>query len=264
MAQYLPKHVEVLGSRMAYVEAGEGPVVLFQHGNPTSSYIWRDIIPWVAPHARCIAPDLIGMGQSDKPDIAYRVEDHAHHFEAFIEGLELQDIVFVLQDWGSALGLDWAHRHPERVRAIVLMEFIWPIPTWRDMDPRAAEIFRAFRSEPGRTLLIDENRFIEQILPGGVVRPLTEAEMTVYREPFLEPASREPVCRFPNELPIAGEGCLAERPTACVPDRAAGARPSFPSGGPCRTDRPAHRGVASLARVRGVPDQPEGDDPRSF
>ena len=204
MAQYQPKHIEVLGSQMAYIEAGDGPVVLFQHGNPTSSYLYRNIIPLVTPHARCIAPDLMGMGQSDKPDIAYRVEDHARYFEAFIEALDLQDVVFVLQDWGSALGLDWARRHPDRVRGIVLMEFIWPIPTWGDVAPKAAEIFRAFRSEQGRKLLIDENRFIEQILPGGVVRPLTEAEMSAYREPFLAPASREPVYRFPNELPIAG------------------------------------------------------------
>ena len=204
MAQYQPKHIEVLGSQMAYIEAGDGPVVLFQHGNPTSSYLYRNIIPLVTPHARCIAPDLMGMGQSDKPDIAYRVEDHARYFEAFIEALDLQDVVFVLQDWGSALGLDWARRHPERVRGIVLMEFIWPIPTWGDVAPKAAEIFRAFRSEQGRKLLINENRFIEQILPGGVVRPLTEAEMSAYREPFLAPASREPVYRFPNELPIAG------------------------------------------------------------
>jgi haloalkane dehalogenase len=204
MAQYLRKHVEVLGSQMAYVDAGDGPVVLFQHGNPTSSYLYRNVMPLVSPQARCIAPDLIGMGQSDKPDIAYRVEDHARYFEAFVEALDLQDIVFVLQDWGSALGLDWARRHPERVRGIVLLEFIWPIPTWGDVSPQAAEIFRAFRSEQGRTLLIDENRFVEQILPAGVVRKLSEAEMSAYREPFLEPASREPVYRFPNELPIAG------------------------------------------------------------
>lgn len=204
MARHSRRHVEVLGSRMSYVDAGEGPVVLFQHGNPTSSYLYRNIIPLVSPQARCIAPDLIGMGQSDKPDIAYRVEDHVRYFEAFIEALDLQDIVFVLQDWGSALGLDWARRHPERVRGIVLLEFIWPIPTWGDVSPAAAEIFRAFRSEQGRALLVDENRFVEQILPAGVVRTLSEAEMSAYREPFLEPASREPVYRFPNELPIAG------------------------------------------------------------
>jgi len=198
------KRIEVLGSQMSYVEAGEGPVVLLQHGNPTSSYLWRNIIPLVAPHARCIAPDLIGMGASDKPDISYRVEDQARYFEAFIEALDLKDVVLVLHDWGSALGLDWARRHEDRVRGLALMEFIYPIPTWLDIDPKGAEAFRAFRSDQGRKLLIDENRFIEQILPGGVVRRLSDEEMTAYRAPFLDPASREPVYRFPNELPIAG------------------------------------------------------------
>ena len=200
----LLKRIEVLGSQMAYLEAGEGPVVLFQHGNPTSSYLWRNVIPLVAPHARCIAPDLIGMGVSDKPDIAYRVEDHARYFEAFIEALNLTDLVLVLHDWGSALGLDWARRHEDRVRGLALMEFMWPIPTWLDVDSGGAEAFRAFRSDQGRKLLIDQNSFIERILPGGILRTLTDEEMTAYRKPFLDPASREPVYRFPNELPIAG------------------------------------------------------------
>src|ERR1700683_2152796 len=198
------RRIEVLGSQMSYVEAGEGQVVLFQHGNPTSSYLWRNVIPHVAPHARCIAADLIGMGHSEKPDITYQVEDHARYFEAFVEKLNLGDVVLVLHDWGSALGLDWARRHEGRVRGLALMEFIRPIPTWLDVDPKGAEAFRAFRSDQGRKLLIDENRFIEQVLPGGVMRKLTNEEMTAYREPFLDPASREPVYRFPNELPIAG------------------------------------------------------------
>ena len=204
MVPHQVKRVEVLGSQMAYVEAGEGPVVLFQHGNPTSSYLWRNVIPHVAPHARCIAPDLIGMGASDKPNIAYRVEDQARYFEAFIEALNLKDLVLVLHDWGSALGLDWARRHEDRVRGLALMEFIYPIPTWLDIDSRSAEAFRGFRSDRGRNLLIEENRFIEQVLPGGVVRGLTDEEMQAYREPFLDLGSREPVYRFPNELPIAG------------------------------------------------------------
>jgi haloalkane dehalogenase len=193
-----------LTGMLAYAEAGDGPVVLFQHGNPTSSYLWRNVIPHVAPHARCIAPDLIGMGASDKPNIAYRVEDQARYFEAFVEVLNLKDIVLVLHDWGSALGLDWARRHEDRVRGLALMEFIYPIPTWLDIGPKGAEVFRGFRSDQGRKLLIEENRFIEQNLPGGVVRKLTDEEMTAYRKPFLDPASREPVYRFPNELPIAG------------------------------------------------------------
>ncbi|SOE45610.1 haloalkane dehalogenase [Burkholderia sp. D7] len=204
MAEYQLKRVEVLGSQMAYVDVGDGPVVLFQHGNPTSSYLWRNVIPHVAPHARCIAPDLIGMGASDKPDIAYRIEDQARYFEAFIEALDLKDIVLVLHDWGSALGLDWARRHEDRVCGLALMEFIYPIPTWLDINSKAVEVFRRYRSDEGRTLLIEENRFIEQNLPGGVVRALTDEELRAYREPFLDPSSRELVYRFPNELPIAG------------------------------------------------------------
>jgi haloalkane dehalogenase len=199
------KHIDVLGSRMAYVDVGEGPVVLFQHGNPTSSYLWRNVIPHVAPHARCIAADLIGMGESDKPDIPYRFDDQARYFQAFIEALDLQDVVLVLHDWGSALGLDWARRHEDRVRGIALMEFIWPIPTWMDLPAKGAEIFKAFRTaEEGRKLLINDNIFIEQILPGSIVRMLSDEEMDAYRAPFVDAAAREPVHRFPNELPIAG------------------------------------------------------------
>ncbi|WP_414442351.1 haloalkane dehalogenase [Burkholderia sp. 22PA0106] len=132
------------------------------------------------------------------------VEDQARYFEAFVEALGVKDLVLVLHDWGSAIGLDWARRHQDRVRGLALMEFITPIPTWLDIDSPAREAFRAFRSDQGRKRLIDENRFIEQVLPGGVVRKLTEEEMEAYRQPFLDPASREPVYRFPNELPIAG------------------------------------------------------------
>ena len=204
MADRQMNYVDVLDSRMAYTEAGEGPVVLFQHGNPTSSYLWRNVIPHVASQARCIAPDLIGMGASDKPAIAYRVEDHARYFDALLDALDVKDVVLVLHDWGSAIGLDWARRHADRVSGIVLMEFIWPIPTWLDADHRGAEAFRAFRSDAGRKLLIEENLFLEQVLPAGVMHALTDEEMTAYRAPFLDPATREPLYRFPNELPIAG------------------------------------------------------------
>jgi len=198
------KRIEVLGSQMAYVEAGEGPVVLFQHGNPTSSYLWRNVIPHVAPHARCIAADLIGMGFSDKPRIPYRIEDHARYFEAFVDALDLHDVTLVLHDWGSALGLDWARRHEDRVRGLALMEFIWPVPSWLDLPPGGAEVFQGFRSDRGRDLLVEQNLFVEQVLPNSVVRALTKDEMAAYRAPFLDPAAREPLYRFPNELPIAG------------------------------------------------------------
>jgi haloalkane dehalogenase len=205
VTQHETKRIAVLGSQMAYVDVGAGPAVLFLHGNPTSSYLWRNVIPHVAPHARCIAPDLIGMGRSDKPDIAYRIEDHARYLEGFIEALGLTEMVLVLHDWGSALGLDWARRNPRRVRGMALMEFITPFPSWLDVRPAAREIFKAFRDPArGRKLLIDENRFIEQILPMGVVRDLPPDVLDAYRRPFLDPAHREPLYQFPNALPIAG------------------------------------------------------------
>jgi len=197
--------VEVLGSQMAYADIGEGPPVLFLHGNPTSSHLWRNVIPHDPPPARGTAPDLIGMGRSDKPKIAYRVEDHARYLQAFIEALGLGTLVLAMHDWGSALGLDWARRHPGRVRGLALMEFIAPIPTWLDMGERGAAFFRAFRDpEQGRRLLVEENAFIERLLPASIVRTLAPEEMDAYRRPFLDPADREPLYRFPNELPIAG------------------------------------------------------------
>lgn len=202
-------YVEVLGSKIAYVDTGTSaagaPTVVFLHGNPTSSYLWRNIIPHVAPSFRCVAPDLIGFGDSDKPDIGYRVEDHARYVQAFFEALALDDVVLVLHDWGSALGLDWARRHPGQVRGLALMEFLPPVPTWLDLIPRAYEFFKSFRDPVlGRSLIIDGNAFVERGLPGGVVRALTPEEMAEYRRPFVEPKHREPVYRFPNELPIAG------------------------------------------------------------
>uniref|UniRef100_UPI0038D25A85 HaloKbp1a n=1 Tax=Escherichia coli TaxID=562 RepID=UPI0038D25A85 len=354
-----PHYVEVLGERMHYVDVGprDGTPLLFLHGNPTSSYVWRNIIPHVAPTHRCIAPDLIGMGKSDKPDLGYFFDDHVRFMDAFIEALGLEEVVLVIHDWGSALGFHWAKRNPERVKGIAFMEFIRPIPTWdewpeflvgpfnfvkdageklweavtgqHDKDDLAKKVwehlhktgipdadkvniqvadgkatvagdglsqeakekilvavgnisgiasvddqvktatpatasqfytvksgdtlsaisnqvygnadlynkifeankpmlkspdkiypgqalripyslaretFQAFRTtDVGRKLIIDQNVFIEGTLPMGVVRPLTEVEMDHYREPFLNPVDREPLWRFPNELPIAGE-----------------------------------------------------------
>ena len=203
------KYAEVLGSKMAYVDEGAGeagtPVALLLHGNPTSSYLWRNVIPHITPHMRCLAPDLIGFGHSDKPDIPYRVEDHARYLETFIETLQLNDVILILHDWGSALGLDWARRHPTRIRGLALMEFLWPIPTWLDLGPQAYEFLKAFRHPVmGRKLIIDDNAFIEKGLPDGIVRELSPEEMAEYRRPFLDPKHREPIHRFPNELPIAG------------------------------------------------------------
>lgn len=205
----LPR-VPVLDSEMAYREAGrtDGPVALFLHGNPTSSYIWRNIIPLVAEAAHCIAPDLIGFGQSGKPDIAYRFEDHARYLDAFIATMGIKSAYLVAQDWGSGLALHLAARRPDFVRGLAFMEFIRPIPTWDEFLQNSAEreIFRKFRTPgEGEELILRENIFVEVVLPGATSRQLSEEEMAVYRAPFPTPASRRPTWRFPNELPIAGE-----------------------------------------------------------
>ena len=201
-------HVNVLGSIMAYREAGdlEAPVALFLHGNPTSSYVWRNVIPLVAPVAHCIAPDLIGFGRSGKPDIEYRFIDHARYIDAIIDKLGITSAFVVAQDWGSALAFHLAARRPEFIRGLAFMEFIRPMPTWQDFHPAQIETFQRFRTPGvGEKMILDENLFVEGVLPGATVRKLTEEEMSVYRKPFPTRESRLPTWRFPNELPIAGE-----------------------------------------------------------
>ncbi len=197
---YQAHYVEVLGSRMHYVDEGEGDVVLFIHGNPTSSYLWRNIIPYVAGSHRAIAVDLIGMGKSDKPDIDYTFFDHARYVDAFIQTLNLTDVTLVLHDWGSGLGFHYASRYPDNVKALAFMEAIY-----RERESMG-ELFTRFRTPGiGEELLLNQNLFVEQILPGSVVRGLTEVEMEHYRAPFSTPASRKPVLQWPRQLPLAGE-----------------------------------------------------------
>jgi haloalkane dehalogenase len=198
----------VLNSTMAYRESGDpgAPTVLFLHGNPTSSYIWRNVIPLVAPIAHCIAPDLIGFGQSGKPDIAYRFADHVRYVDAFLAESGISSAYVVAQDWGTALAFHLAARKPEFVRGLAFMEFIWPMPTWDDFHAAGREIFRNFRTPGiGEKMILEGNAFVEQILPGATIRKLTDDEMAAYRAPFPTPESRRPTWRFPNELPIAGE-----------------------------------------------------------
>jgi haloalkane dehalogenase len=205
----LPRRA-VLDSWMAYREVGDPsrPVALFLHGNPSSSYIWRNILPHVAPVAHCVAPDLIGFGQSGKPDIDYRFYDHVRYLDAFIAASGLKSAYLVAQDWGTALAFHLAARRPDFVRGLAFMEFIRPIANWddflRSQPPR--EIFRKFRTpDVGEQLILEDNAFVERILPGSIVRKLTDEEMAVYRAPFPTPQSRRPTWRFPNDLPIAGE-----------------------------------------------------------
>jgi haloalkane dehalogenase len=199
--------MNVLDSTMAYREAGdpEAPVALFLHGNPTSSYIWRNILPLVAPVAHCIAPDLIGFGQSGKPDIGYRFADHVRYLDAFLDRAGLTSAFVVAQDWGTALAFHLAARRPDFIRGLAFMEFIRPMPTWNDFHADAIETFQKFRTPGvGEELILRGNAFVEGVLPAATVRKLTDDEMSVYRAPFSTPESRRPTWRFPNELPIAG------------------------------------------------------------
>jgi haloalkane dehalogenase len=200
--------VNVLGSTIAYREAGdrEAPVVLFLHGNPTSSYIWRNILPLVAPVAHCIAPDLIGFGQSGKPDIEYRFADHVRYLDAFLDQAGITSAYVIAQDWGSALAFHLAARRPDFVRGIAFMEFIRPMPTWNDFHPAQVETFQKFRTPGiGEEMILEHNFFVEQIIPAATARKFTDEEMSVYRAPFPTPESRRPTWRFPNELPIEGK-----------------------------------------------------------
>jgi haloalkane dehalogenase len=198
--------VNVLDSTMAYREAGnpEAPVALFLHGNPSSSYIWRNIIPLVAPTAHCIAPDLIGFGQSGKPDIEYRFADHVRYLDAFLDKAGISSAFVIAHDWGSALAFHLAARRQEFIRGLAFMEFIRPMPRWEDFDAAGRETFQKFRTPGvGEEMILEGNAFVEGVLPANIVRKLTDEEMSVYRAPFPTPKSRRPTWRFPNELPIA-------------------------------------------------------------
>ena len=203
-------YVDVFGSRMHYLDEGAGDTILLLHGNPTWSYLWRNIIPYLSPHARCLAPDLIGYGRSDKPPIEYRWFDHASYLEEFIARMGLRDITLVLHDQGSGLGFHYAMRHEANVRGIAFMEaIVRPFPWEEFSTPEFRDLFRVFREgdvgSQGWQMIVEQNFFIEQLLPQAAGRPLTEREMSFYREPFPDAASRRPVWRFPRETPIGGE-----------------------------------------------------------
>jgi haloalkane dehalogenase len=206
------KTVEVLGSRMAYHERGEGAPILFLHGNPTSSYLWRNVMPELEGFGRLIAPDLIGMGDSAKlpnpgPD-TYRFITHRDHLAGFIDTVigPHEKILLVIHDWGSALGFDWANHHRDRVRGIAYMEAIArPVAGWEEWSAQATPIFQGFRSEKGESLILERNMFVERVLPGSVLRKLSDAEMAEYRRPFTKPEDRWPTLTWPRQIPIAGE-----------------------------------------------------------
>jgi len=205
------KTIEVLGKQMAYVEMGEGDPIVFQHGNPTSSYLWRNIMPHLADQGRCIALDLIGMGDSEKLEDSgperYTFVEHRKYFDAALEALRVTDrVTLVIHDWGSALGFDWANRHRDKVLGICYMEAIVRPLTWEEWPDAATGIFKGFRSDAGEDMVLENNVFVENVLPGSVIRELTDDEMTVYRRPFIETGEgRRPTLTWPRQIPLGGE-----------------------------------------------------------
>lgn len=204
---YERHRIAFLETEISYVDTGAGEPVVFLHGNPTSSYLWRNVIPHVEGLGRCLAPDLVGMGDSGAaPDGSYRFVDHTRYLDAWFEALGLTNVTLVVHDWGSALGFYWAYRHPERVRGIAYMEAVVRPLTWEEWRDESRQIFQDLRSEAGEEMVLEKNLFIEGILPSAVLRDLTEEEMNVYRRPYLEPGeSRRPTLTWPRELPINGE-----------------------------------------------------------
>jgi haloalkane dehalogenase len=200
------RRVAVLDTEMSYVDTGEGDPVVFLHGNPTSSYLWRNIIPYLSELGRCLAPDLVGMGQSGKsPASTYRFVDHARYLDAWFKAMNLtSNVTLVIHDWGSALGFHRATRYPEQIQAIAYMEAIAMPMRWEDFG-EAEPIFRRLRSEKGEQMILEENFFVERILPGAILRKLSDQEMSAYRAPFLAREARLPTLVWPRQIPIEGE-----------------------------------------------------------
>ncbi len=208
---YTKKTASINGYQMHYVESGEGEPIVFLHGNPTSSYLWRNIIPHCESLGRCIAPDLIGMGDSQKlspsgPD-SYRFAEHRDYLNALLDHLGIDNnVTLVLHDWGSALGFDWANRHRAAVKGIVYMEAIVKTINWDEWPRSMKPIFEGFRSPAGDAMVLDNNVFIEQVLPASIIRKLSDEEMAEYRKPFLKPGEdRRPTLTWPRQIPIEGE-----------------------------------------------------------
>ncbi|WP_061298184.1 haloalkane dehalogenase [Herbidospora cretacea] len=205
------KFAEINGVRMAYIDEGQGDAIVFQHGNPTSAYLWRNVMPHLEGLGRLIACDLVGMGDSGKlPDSGpdrYSYREHREYLFALWEHLDLgDDVVFVVHDWGSALGFDWAYQHQDRVAGIAYMEAIVAPATWNDRREEARRTFQALRSPAGEAMVLIGNAFVEEVLPSGILHELGEEEMAVYRAPYLEPGeSRRPTLSWPRQLPIEGE-----------------------------------------------------------
>ena len=205
------KFIDINGSRMAYIDEGEGDAIVFQHGNPTSSYLWRNVMPYCCGLGRLIACDLIGMGDSAKlspsgPD-RYTYAEQREFLFGLLDQLALGDrVILVVHDWGSALGFDWANSHRKRVQGIAYMEAIVRPLTWAEWPPNARQVFQNFRSPAGEQMVLSKNVFVERVLPGSIIRKLADTEMAEYRRPFQqEGESRRPTLTWPRQIPIEGE-----------------------------------------------------------
>ena len=209
--RYLKKHAVVRGVKLAYVETGSGKPIVFLHGNPTSSYLWRNVIPHLEGMGRCIAPDLVGMGDSEKLEDSgpesYRFVEHREYLDALLDHLGVTaDVTLVIHDWGSALGFDWANRHRAAVRGIAYMEAIVQPVAWADWPNAVKGVFQAFRSPQGEAMILEQNLFVETILPNSIARKLSDEEMDAYRKPFAELGeTRRPTLTWPRQIPIEGE-----------------------------------------------------------
>ena len=208
--EHAKKEIIVKGKTMSYVEMGEGDPIIFQHGNPTSSYLWRNVMPHLQDQGRCIAIDLIGMGDSDKldnPDASsYTFVQHRDYLDGALEALGVErDVTLIIHDWGSALGFDWANRHRDAVKGIAYMEGIVRPVSWEEWPEAARGVFQGFRSSAGEEMVLDKNTFVERVLPGSILRDLTEEEMAVYRRPFQNNGEdRRPTLTWPRQIPIDG------------------------------------------------------------
>ncbi len=211
LERFSKKSAQINGKRMTYVEEGEGDPIVFLHGNPTSSYLWRNIIPYLVPQGRCIAPDLIGMGDSEKlPDTnenSYRFVEHREYLDGLLAHLGVtENVTLVIHDWGSALGFDWANRHRDAVKGIAYMEALVKPMTWEEWPEVSRRPFQMMRSEAGEQKVLEENFFVDRLLPASVIRKLGEAEMNAYRRPFMTPGEdRRPTLTWPRQIPLGGE-----------------------------------------------------------
>jgi haloalkane dehalogenase len=201
---FAPHYAEVLGSKIHYIEAGEGDPILFIHGIPTWSYVWRNIIPALAPYGHCIAPDLIGMGKSDKPDIEYTIFDHIKYIDAFIEQRKLKNVTLVLHGWGSLIGFDYAMRHPKNVKAIAFLEGHIRPAIQKDMVALPVQERSSILNteDSGYDLIMNSNHYVNKVMPAGAMRKLTDAEMAHYLEPFHASGSNKPIWQYLHDLPL--------------------------------------------------------------